>query len=1216
LTYCPHPILAAEGRQLIYVPYVEGETIGRYLDRVGIRMTDAPAVLMVNGQRVPSELWHMARPKPGTTITLRVQLEGGGDSNPIAAIAMIALAIFAPGIGQLGVGMLSSATGMAFTATTGMILSAAISGAVVLVGGILINSLFAPPVAQLSQARAPQVSPTYSLSGGRNSARPYGPLPLILGTHRVFPDLASKPYTEFAGDEQYLIQTFNFGFGTLQLSDFRVGQTALTSYTEVVTEQSGTDGVLYKFPGNVDSTIGGVLGSGTPAVQYPTPTDDTAWVSRTSGTNAIRLAIDIEATIYRIDSEGMGEWFVTLEAHYRPVGGAWSLFPGFEQGAYLPNSDTRPIRKTYYSGVLTPGQYEVRVKRALGEGDPWELTQVTDSVTWATLRTYQLDPSSYDAQNRYGIWIKASGQINGVMDRLSALAEAYIPTWNGSAWVNAYSSNCAWVFLYFARGATTAAGRPLWGCNLADSRIDIEGLKLWGSYCTAHGLTFNAVIDTPMSQAEVLNAIARCGRGSVTFATGKLGVVWDDSEAPVVAQFGMSSIRAASFSIEWATAPMADEIVLEFQDDAEDFEQSEVRVLRPGTSTPERSQTVQWFGVTNRFMAGQMANLLMANNLYRTRSIKFETDAEGLIVTRGDRIMLSHDLTQWGYSGRLTAATITRLDLDREIPRVLGTAAWIALIEPDGSETYHALTDVASGDYAYVTLVTPLSAGGVPGTAFPSSPLFDWRWRFDYQATPGKRVKIAAIEPLGERHVRISCVDDPVEYHGASVLGATYIARSATQPATPSISGLRTDEVLVNVAGSVATRLICTWNTTGEVGATRVRWHANDGVWVSVGDVAGRRVEFSVADRSTITVEVSVFNSVGMMGLSGVATDTHYVVGKTALPPTPQYFLVSGQADGTRQLAWGYTTINPPLDVTIGGGYRVRYVSGASGTWASMSALHTGLLIASPFEFNTLAAGTWTFAVKAVDSSGNESADALYATAVLLDPRLGGVIYAIDPFTVSWPGTKTACWRDPITGWLEANSTDTWATLPPWESWNQWTSNPVTSFVYQHSTIDVGVVTSFTPNASCIGIGSFLVEEQHSDDNSSYSGWATAGVKISGRYVRLRVTVTPTVADQAMHLESMQIALDAKTIQEWINDSVVQPAGWTKVTTGKYRVPITQTYAVIQQVSISFQSATEAGWTYLVLDKNITSGPQIQFTNPSGAAADPTGTVDVYIKGL
>jgi predicted phage tail protein len=1387
LTYSPHPFLASKDRQLIYVPYVEGETIGRYLDRVGIRVIDnADTVLMVNGQHVSRELWYMAKPKSGTTITLRI-VPAGGDSNPIAAIAMIALAIFAPGIGQLGVGFLTSSAGLgiSFSAGMGTLVAGVITGAVVMVGGMIINALFAPPTQQLQDARAPEsVSQNYSLSGGSNQPRYYGPLPLILGEHRVFPDLTSKPYTENFSDDQFLIQLFNFGYAKhgMTLSNFKVGENPLTNYVEYISEESGPSGVLYKFPGNVDTVAGGVLGSGSPPVQYPTATDDTAFVARTSGTNAIRLAIDLEGTIYRVDSEGMGEWFVSVWVVYRNVlSGGWIVWPGFEGGRYISNNNTKPLRLTFYTDPLAPGQYEVKVKRVLGEGDPWEQTQVSDAMTWTALRTYQLDPASYEGQYRYGMWIKATAQLNGVLNRVSCLAQITIPTWNGSTWVNAISSNCAWVFLYFARGGKTAAGRPLWGCQLPDSQIDIEGLKLWGAYCTAHGLTYNTVIDTPMSQHDVLNSIARSGRGSLSWHTGKLGVIWDSSETPVTAQFGMGSIKPRTFEIEWATGETAEEIVVQFVDKYADYNQSEVRVLAPGVSVPLTTQTVSWRGCDNEFLAGQYANLLMANNVYRNRSIRWETDAEGLVVTRGDVIQTSHDLTQWGYSGRLPSANVNvagqfpawtvltgttlylaagvgpddisqvyhvsdtsgtqygqiqgpltgvsgtveyrahyrvkvdtvqtrfpslrinftggtaktyevrlntqtgeiryqqntsaanagvQLDngywwvwivgaangtntsvggviypapvstlagtdnvavtgsidvsmpelfrtdqivLDRLVPLLTGQTSWAALVHPDGGESYHQIAPATDGWYDILTLAAPLGVGHRPGIDFPDSPIFDWKWRTDFASVPGKRLKIAAIEPSSERQVRIICVDDPAEYHLMSVLGYQYVAKPVTQPTTPTVYNLVLAETMVKVGTIISTHVVAVWTTIGDTETTRVRWHASDNVWVQLGDVAGNRVEFPVSDGETITVEVTVYNALGMIGTNSKATASINVLGKQAKPPVPQVFLVAGQGDGTRQLTFGYSTITPPVDLL---GFRIRYISGSSGSWNTMTPLHTGVLSTSPYEFNFLAAGTWTFAVRAVDTSNNESNGELFATAVLLDPRMGGVLFMVDPFSLSWPGTKTSCWRDLHTGWLEANSTQTWANLGAWSTFTQWTSNPVTSFVYQHTTIDVGVVTSFTPNASCIGVGSFLVEEQHSDDNNTYSSWATAGVKISGRYLRVRVTATPTVGGQIMHLESMQIVLDAKTIQEWINDSVVQPAGWTKVATGKYRVPITNTYAVIQQVSISFQSATEAGWTYTVLDKNTTSGPQIQFNNPSGTAADPSGTVDVYVKGL
>lgn len=121
-------------------------------------------------------------------------------------------------------------------------------------------------------------------------------------------------------------------------------------------------------------------------------------------------------------------------------------------------------------------------------------------------------------------------------------------------------------------------------------------------------------------------------------------------------------------------------------------------------------------------------------------------------------------------------------------------------------------------------------------------------------------------------------------------------------------------------------------------------------------------------------------------------------------PKTPTSFSLSRQPDGTREYSW--STFEAPADLD---GVHIRYAIGPESNWDAMIALHNGVLKASPFESNQLAAGTYTVAAKNVDRAGNESANAIFVTNVTIgDPRIAGAIEDIreEP---SWLGTKIDC---------------------------------------------------------------------------------------------------------------------------------------------------------------------------------------------------------------
>src|SRR5690625_7150887 len=87
---------------------------------------------------------------------------------------MVALVVAASWAAGAYGAALGSAIGT--SAATG---SALISAGIMIGGSFLINALLPPPkptVGQLGNGNKSEVSPTYSLSGGRNSIRPWHPM--------------------------------------------------------------------------------------------------------------------------------------------------------------------------------------------------------------------------------------------------------------------------------------------------------------------------------------------------------------------------------------------------------------------------------------------------------------------------------------------------------------------------------------------------------------------------------------------------------------------------------------------------------------------------------------------------------------------------------------------------------------------------------------------------------------------------------------------------------------------------------------------------------------------------------------------------------------------------------------------------------------------------------------------------------------------------------
>ena len=630
----PHP-LTAEGRATRPVVVPPDATLADVV-------ADAPNVeVAIDGRPVPRAAWASTRLRDGQIVTLRAVAGDGGDKNPLRILlqlAVIVASVFVPPL-----------------ITSSLLGQAAIGAAITVVGGLIINAIAPLPGPDTTQAA--QAEPVYSLTGGANRARPYEPLLLVLGEHRVFPDLGAAEYTEIVGDDQYLHQIFHFGLGDLDIDALSIGATPLDAFEEVQTEFGDAQGRVALVAGNVDTEAGAAL-------------DDTAFVERTTAGETRRLGIDLAGRLFRVDDDGdIRANSIAIEIEWEPADGSG---PVERRTVTLMHESQRPLRRTLSYDTARPGAWTVRVRRTT---DPDASDRVYDEIAWAALRAYQSDTADYEGQTRLGLRIRASGQLTGRLDRLSAIVRQKVPTWDGARWTAPVpSSNPAWLFRWYARGLRIG-GRLAAGIGLAPGRIDDEALIEWGAWCAAQGLRCDIVLDRAISHAEVLTLIARCGRAAVTWQTGRLGVIWDQAGRPATALVTPGNIVAGSFRVEYATGQAAEEVAVRYIEPALDWQYNTLRRTVPGAGAqPASTATITLLGVTGRAQAAMACNLQAARQLYHRRRLIWEMAAEGLSLARGDVVTITHSLIDGGAAGRLTGGSVDRVRLDRAVDPGTGSA--------------------------------------------------------------------------------------------------------------------------------------------------------------------------------------------------------------------------------------------------------------------------------------------------------------------------------------------------------------------------------------------------------------------------------------------------------------------------------------------------------------------------------------------------------------
>jgi hypothetical protein len=1244
LVVTPHPVSLHGQRVLsaIQAQFTPGESLAVVLERQGVLPGQQWAV-SIGGVAVPDHQWHLVFPKHGHPIEARRLVH----KDVLRLVAVVALSYF-----TLGAGGIAGGSFLGLTGAAGYIAA----GAAFIAGSLLINKMLAP---KMPGKQDTSVSPTYSLSGGRNRMRPYEPIGLVLGEPYAVPDLAAQPYTFIASGEQFLWQAFHLGLNCADATSLRVGQTALSNYQGVTVLRNGLASGNSDFPAlgtSVDSVAGALLNTGI-------------YTTRTTSPGTVRIALDVVASLYGISEEGV---FYTKQvdivAEYREVGtSTWLPFTAAvdtipavtreqvwenDSGSHsitvivtpavlghaagvirLANGSQRPLRLSFEFPVAA-GQYEVRMAKVTAD---LPTTQGGNSVEWMQLRSYQIDTGLYDGQARLAIQIQASGQLNGALDELNCQLRAKpMDYWDGSDWVTATDRasglcNPGAIFLLLCRGGFDSTGRRLFGLGYTDAQIDIEGLKLFMVHCAEKEFEFDYFVQEAMSIEDLLDAVAYAGMGEKGWIDGRLGVTFFSRDDPIEGIINMANIKARSFEVSYATMPTAEEIEARYFDRARGNEWQPVRVKAPTIDVPSATASLSLVGVTREAHAATLARFAMAQNIYQRKSVALEMDLEYMTYRKGSVVAASHDLTQWGYNGRLLACEdvggVITLTLDDIAPgdNPLGGSSdrFIGLRLPGEKQMRVFPVESFSGEARTVTLDGAWPVGvPLPG-ADAGNPARDTVWIYDFKAVPGQRLMVASIDPRanGASLGLVPISDEFWDYVETGVYQPPP-NNSLLRPA-PEVVSVRVSEQLARQGNTYYTDLTLSFESTGAFSRAELWGGLNSDEDTPALVLLASGYSQSLSWRGGLDerwhLEVRVYSDIQ----AAVPFRFYYDVIGLRAPPAPfDLFNVLAQPDGTRQFNFAYTTTPAPVDWQ---GAEIRYLSGAhtDPEWDDMQPLQVerSYYTASPVEINQLLSGVHTFACRSRDTTGNTST-LKYFQLALPPRRLGSTVAEFDDYAESWQGTLTDCTFNAATGFIEADNNTTWDDLTDWDAWTRWTMDPADPIVYTSPVRDLSAVLTCLVDATATVEGDSTIELRSSEtsddpdgDPGEWTAWGAADAKVVARYIQLRVTVEATGGDPVPVIAGLSYVVSAPLMNDYINDIDISAlTGDYRIGTGDVRAPMTNTLGTLLELQIVIQDASAGAWSWQLIDKDLTFGPRVQF-KLNGTLADPD-LVDFILKGF
>jgi hypothetical protein len=1186
----------------LVVRIMAGQTLDQMIATLVTDESDREHVnAFIGGDYIQQDLWTKTRPKSGASIYLRISLQ-----DPVSMISILASAV-APTI----------VTALFPTLVAGGLAASIAGAAIAMAITYAASALFGP---RPTQNRTE--SPSYNLSAARNGLTPYAAVPVVLGTHRMVPPYGAAPYTEIVGNDQYLRFILIWGYGPVDVTQIKIGNTDIADYTDVETE--------HDFAGSA-STLGLYPADASQEDLSIRMTD--AYVARTTALNTTEfgLTVTFPTGLFRAnDKGGRSNISVQLIGQYRLVGsGTWLAW--FDQ-TYTDNTGQAKRISQRKTG-LTSGQYEVQIKRGNVEQNLTDAKKV-DRADWTDLRSFNTNavPVKLTGIAKSAFRIKATDQLNGIVQQLNAIVSLKIPTWNGSSWTgSSITSNPAAVFRYILTGAPNK--KPV-----AEENINDAQLGAWFTFCLTNGLAFDQVLDFQLSVRDILQDVANAGKASPAYVDDKWTVVIEQTRSTIVQHFTPRNTRNFTGRILYNEIPEA--LRIRFFNKNADYREDERVVFDDGFNEANATtyQVIDLPGQTNPDNVYKLGRHYIAAARLRPEVFTFEVDIEHLVALRGDLCRLTHDVPRIGQmSGRVVSRATNTIVLDEPVTREAGTT-YTLRVRATITNASLSLTVAAVG--TTVTSNTVIVTSG--GTSVNAGDLF----QFGEQSLESLEVLIAAVEYIDDLAASVTCVPySPAIYSSATTIPAyttvlsTPVSASFVGPPRPTISQVVSDEAALQITstGSIIPAILL-YVQAGKTAA------ANDGTVTRTSFFQARYrrsgtddpftyAPYAAVDTPFITlspVENGTNYDIGVRAIGPDESTTsafaevsnHQVLGATAKPPAIDTFSLNTIGDHT-YVEWTYPSI--AVDVI---GYEIRYSPDQNNTaWSTMTVLSDAI----PREARafTVPSRSGSYGIKPIDILDNRSVTALYINASLEDPAALNVILTL-PQAPAWAGTKTGVELYSGNIQLESqNFMSSWTTLASvpiigftaatgyaLEGYYEFGETDLSQVYTSRITVDAQVSTSgglstLSTWVSLSGVGTIAgadtgdevqveIQVNYSIVDSVtpiYQGWRRFVVgDYTARHLKFRVKMSTLYSTITPTMSALSVSIDMPDRIEQGNDLVSGAAS--------YAVAFSPWFREIRSVTIAAQNM-QTGDYYEISSKTRT-GFNVIFRNSAGTAISRT----------
>lgn len=587
----------------------------------------------------------------------------------------------------------------------------------------------------------------------------------------------------------------------------------------------------------------------------------------------------------------------------------------------------------------------------------------------------------------------------------------YSGTWDGTFGAAAWTTDPAWILYDLLTSRRFGFGDHILYEDIQGNekaRLNKFNFFDCSQYCSAlvpdgfggqePRFSCNISIQSQTEAFDLINQMASIFRAQPYWSSGNLALSMDRPQDPELI-FTQSNVTEEGFSYSGSSVKTRHTCInvsyldLDVRDTAYELVEDEAAIRKFGVV----KKNVKAVGCTSRGQARRLGEWILYSENRETELCSFTTRlAEGTKVRPGMIIKVSDPFRANRFRGGRVkpGSTAQVIKLDRTKDQMFPNGApstfdfnimlrvAVDVYDPDTDTTRKqdvvrqvSVGDINSAQWTGDTITLPTSLERTPEPnavfAIGVSTLRPSLWRV-ISVTENDDATFG-VTALVHETGKYDHVERDVPLQARDV---TALDNPAAEP-----TNLTASELLYEANGQVFSKIILSWQPGTDTARSIVRWRYDDGNWNEFPTFAN---DYEILNTTDGKYEFEIFGQSAGFKNSPIAELTFNALGKTAPPATIPDLTIAPIDQHTAELHWPQST---DLDVRIGGTIRIRHtpVIGASATWVRTNDIVPAVNGSSTRKIVPLVEGTYF--IRAVDSTGNESAGTASVVVDLPEPQ-------------------------------------------------------------------------------------------------------------------------------------------------------------------------------------------------------------------------------------